>query len=192
MSRKEVMNLEKKWLEHLKGNKKQKKISYNDFKIKIHKEKKKSFIDHKRPEFETKHFVNERMSSVKLERFGKIAERIGVNSLIIQQIYGKWYTLEMQQINIEKGAENKRIDGYFADVEGIEYYKDETRKITMTGSYFNGFHYFKYEEDAKEIAELLIGTNLFYKIIDILVYNSNARGEMHSIETHVTNSFYII
>jgi phosphosulfolactate synthase (CoM biosynthesis protein A) len=165
-------------LSYLKANPKKKIISYNDFKIRIKRPKKKHLFNSPAPVFEEAKIFEPYCAGVKLEQFTNIAERLGVNYIVITAFNGKWYTLEGQEL---KSGLNKREDSGFVDLE-------ETGRIRMNGSYFHGFHYFEYESIAEYIRRNI---HPFFetKIVEITVLESNARGTYKSMETHVTTRF---
>ena len=168
----------KTYLQYLKANPKQKKTSYNNFRIKVKRPKKVHLYNTPAPVFENNLPDSTFHHPLKLERFANIAERLGVNYLIVYCVRGHWFTIEAQEINLEPKAFNKIKNSGFVDVEG-------------GGSYMHGFHYFADKEKAEYIKRFMVNYGFESKVIPVLVGRSNSRGYLKSVECHVTDLFQI-
>jgi len=156
-------------------------------KKKVIRQDRRRYVDFKKPIFEDALPPDKRTHAVKLERFcGK--EHLGWGFIIIIDMDGVPYCIEGEEITFNDTI--KRTDSHFVDVESTEYVNNKKYNIRMYGSYYHGFHYFRTENQAFEIAEKLYP--LFpYEIKQASIYSSNARGTMLDIETHVTCELYI-
>ena len=149
--------------------------------------KNRRYYDFKKPVFDAVVKPTKFNHSIKLERFEDVAEHLGFGFVIVVHIDSRIYSIEGERIFYNKTIKR---NGYFVDVEPTEYYRDSERKISMNGSYYHGFHYFKTYNEAVKIYELLFN-KYNAEICMASIYTSNARGSMFDTETHVTTKIYI-
>ena len=151
-------------------------------------EKKRRYYDWKKPVFETKHIESGFESLFKLEKF-TTEKFTGIGYILLFQHDDGYYTIEGQKI--EAFRKVKRTNAGFVDVDGTPYYKDNERSITLQGSYYHGFHYFRSKEEATYIREYVFRT--FPVIVaQVAVTNMTASGTMFHIDTFVTTEIVVI
>lgn len=148
---------------------------------------KRRYYDFKKPIFENALKPTKFEHAIKLERFTCTPEHLGFGYVVLVRIDNLLYSMEGQRVFLNNTVKR---DGHFVDVQPTEYFKNDERQIKMNGSYFHGFHYFKYLKDAKEIANTLF-KYFDTEIVEASIYYSNARGIMFGLETHVTTEFYL-
>jgi hypothetical protein len=149
---------------------------------------KRRYYDFKMPSFPDCRPPNKRKNWIKIERYGNVAEHLGFGYIIIIDIDNVPYCIEGEQVTFNDTI--KRKDSHFVDVESTQYVNNSKYNISMHGSYYHGFHYFRTEEQAIEIAEKLY-PSFPYEIKQASIYSSNARGIMLDTETHCTCELYI-
>lgn len=148
----------------------------------------KRYYDFKQPSFPDCLPPSEFSNSIKLERFETIAEHLGFGYVIIVHVDGRVYSIEGERIMFNDTI--KRKDSGFVEVEPTEYVNNSKYNISMNGSYYHGFHYFRTKKAAMEIAEKLF-TYFDTEIVEASIYSSNARGTMLGVETHCTAELYL-